>query len=119
KTGTEFYTPEKEAKDKAGNMYYMLGKNRHDCSEIRAGEIGALVKLKNAKVMSSMVALNARHSIKPVELPSATTWQAIKAVNQSDEDKIGVSLQRVIAEDSTIRYELNVETHENVLSGMG
>ncbi|MDI3503073.1 MAG: elongation factor [Candidatus Cloacimonadota bacterium] len=119
KTGTEFYTPEREAKDKAGNMYYMLGKNRHDCSEIRAGEIGALVKLKNARVMSSIVALNARHAIKPVELPCATTWQAIKAVKQSDEDKIGSSLQRVIAEDPTIRYELNVETHENVLSGMG
>ncbi len=119
KTGTEFYTPEKEAKDKAGNMYFMLGKNRHDCSEIRAGEIGALVKLKSAKVMSSIVALNARHAIKPVELPSATTWQAIKAVNQSDEDKIGSSLQRIIAEDPTLRYELNVETHENVLSGMG
>lgn len=119
KTGTEFYTPEKEAKDKAGNMYFMLGKNRHDCSEIAAGDIGALVKLKNAKVMNSIVALNARHAMKPTKLPTATTWQAIKAVNQSDEDKIGTSLQRVIAEDATIRYELNVETHENVLSGMG
>ncbi len=119
KTGTEFYTPEKEAKDKAGNMYFMLGKNRHDCTEIHAGEIGALVKLKNAKVMNSIVATNARHAIKPIELPTATTWQAIKAVNQSDEDKIGQALQRVIAEDPTIRYELNAETHENVLSGMG
>lgn len=119
KTGTEFYTPEKEAKDKAGNMYYMLGKNRHDCSEIRAGEIGALVKLKNAKVMNSIVAINARHAIPPVQLPTPTTWQALKAVNQSDEDKIGSSLQRVIAEDNTIRYELNAETHENLLSGMG
>lgn len=119
KTSQEFYTPEKEAKDKAGNTYYMFGKNRHDCSEIRAGEIGALVKLKNARVMNSIVALNARHAIMPVELPVATTWQAIKAVNQSDEDKIGTSLQRVIAEDSTIRYDLNAETHENVLSGMG
>jgi len=119
KTGTEFYIPEKEAKDKAGNMYFMLGKNRHDCSEIRAGEIGALVKLKNAKVMNSIVAPNARHAMMPTDVPTATTWQAIKAVNQSDEDKIGSSLQRVIAEDPTIRYELNAETHENVLSGMG
>ena len=119
KTGNEFYTPEKDSKDKAGNTFYMLGKNRHDCSELRAGEIGSLVKLKSARMMSSIVAINARHAIKPVELPSATTWQSIKAVNQSDEDKIGTSLQRVIAEDPTIRYDLNAETHENVLSGMG
>lgn len=119
KTGTEIYIPEKEAKDKAGNMYFMLGKTRNDTNEIRAGEIGALVKLKNAKVMNSIVAPGAKYAMQPIELPTATTWQAIKAVNQSDEDKIGSSLQRVIAEDSTIRYELNIETHENVLSGMG
>ncbi len=119
KTGTEIFIPEKDAKDKIGNMYFMLGKNRNDCSEIKAGDIGALVKLKNAKVMNSIVAPNSNKAIVPVELPSATTWQALKAVNQSDEDKIGSALQRVIAEDPTIRYELNVETHENVLSGMG
>ncbi len=119
KSGTEFFAPERDIKDKAGNMYYMLGKNRHDTSEIRAGEIGGLVKLRSARVMNSIVAPNARHTIIPVELPPATTWQAIKAMNQSDEDKIGSSLQRVIAEDSTLRYELNPETQENVLAGMG
>ncbi|PKN72089.1 MAG: elongation factor G [Candidatus Cloacimonetes bacterium HGW-Cloacimonetes-3] len=119
KTGTEIFIPEKDAKDKIGNMYYMLGKTRSDCNEIKAGDIGALVKLKNAKVMNSLVAPNSTKAMIPVELPTTTTWQALKAVNQSDEDKIGSALQRVIAEDPTIRYELNVETHENVLSGMG
>ncbi|MDD4309871.1 MAG: elongation factor G [Candidatus Cloacimonetes bacterium] len=119
KTGTEIYIPEKDAKDKAGNMYFMLGKTRNDCSEIKAGDIGALVKLKNAKVMNTIVSPGSNKAVVPVELPTATTWQALKAVNQSDEDKIGTALQRAIAEDPTIRYELNVETHENVLSGMG
>lgn len=119
KTGMEFYIPEKDAKDKAGTMYYMLGKNRNDCNEIKAGDIGALLKLKNAKVTNSIVALNSKMSMIPVQLPTPTTWQTIKAVNQADEDKIGTVLQRVIAEDPTINYELNVETHENVLSGMG
>ncbi len=119
KTGTEFYIPEKDAKDKCGNMYFLLGKNRNDCNEIKAGDVGALVKLKNAKVMNSVVAPGGKMAIIPVELPTATSWQALKAVNQSDEDKIGTALQKVIGEDPTIRYELNLETHENVLSGMG
>ncbi|MDY0150744.1 MAG: elongation factor G [Candidatus Cloacimonas sp.] len=119
KTGTEIFIPEKDAKDKVGNLYYMLGKTRSDCSEIKAGDIGALVKLKYAKAMNTIAAPGSEKAVVPVELPTATTWQALKAVNQSDEDKIGTALQRVIAEDSTIRYELNVETHENVLSGMG
>ncbi|MBP7309802.1 MAG: elongation factor G [Candidatus Cloacimonetes bacterium] len=119
KTGTEIFIPEKDAKDKIGNMYYLIGKNRHDCSEIKAGDVGALVKLKNAKVMNSIVSPGSRMAMIPVELPTPTSWQAIKAVNQSDEDKIGQALQRVIAEDPTISYELKLETHENVLAGMG
>ncbi len=119
KTGTEFFIPEKDAKDKAGNMYFMLGKTRNDTQEIKAGDIGALVKLKNSKVMNSIVPVNSRYAIKHVELPTPTYWQAIKASNQSDEDKIGSALQRVIAEDPTIRFDLNTETHENIISGMG
>ncbi|MDD3143538.1 MAG: elongation factor G [Candidatus Cloacimonetes bacterium] len=119
KAGMEFYIPEKDAKDKAGNMYYMLGKNRSDTQEIRAGEIGALVKLKNAKALNTIVALGSDLSLPVPELPTATYWQMIRAANQSDEDKIGSSLQRVIAEDPTIRFDLNLETHENVISGMG
>jgi elongation factor G len=119
KTGGEFYIPEKDAKDKAGNMYYMLGKNRHDTQEIRAGEIGALVKLKNAKALNTITATGSRLSLPMPELPTPTYWQMIRAANQSDEDKIGSALQRVIAEDPTIRFDLNLETHENVISGMG
>lgn len=119
KSGTEFFLPEKDAKDKAGNMYYMLGKTRHDTSEIRAGEIGALVKLKNARALNTIAALNSKIQLIMPELPVPTYWQMIRAANQSDEDKIGTALQRVIAEDPTIRYELNAETHENVISGMG
>jgi len=119
KAGTEFYIPEKDAKDKAGNMYYMLGKTRHDTQEIRAGEIGALVKLKHARALNTITAVNSRISLPMPELPTPTYWQMIRAANQSDEDKIGSSLQRVIAEDPSIRFELNQETHENVISGMG
>lgn len=119
KTGMEFFIPEKDAKDKAGNMYLMLGKNRHDTNELKAGEIGALVKLKNAKALNSITAIGSKIMLPAVELPSPVIWQCIKAQNQSDEDKIGQALSRVIAEDPTIRLELNQETRENVISGMG
>ncbi len=119
KAGMEFYIPEKEAKEKAGNMYYMLGKTRNDTQEIRAGEIGALVKLKNARAMNTVAAIGSKIALPMPELPSSTYWQAIRAANQSDEDKIGSALQRVIAEDPSIHFDLVQETHENVISGMG
>ena len=119
KSGMEFYIPEKDVKDKAGNMYFMLGKNRHDTQELKAGEIGALVKLKNGRALNTITAVGSKIMLPPVELPSPVMWQSIKALNQSDEDKIGQALARVIAEDPTIRLELNQETRENVISGMG
>ncbi len=119
KNSTEFYIPEKDAKEKAGNMYYMLGKNRHDTQEIVAGDIGALVKLRYAKAQNSIVQIGSKWSFPLPELPSPTYWQCLRANQQSDEDKIGSALQRVIAEDPTIRFDLNQETHENVISGMG
>lgn len=119
KTGTEFYTPEKDAKDKAGNMYFLLGKNRHDTQELKAGEIGALVKLKNSKALNTITAIGSKLQLPPVKMPSPVLWQCIKAANQSDEDKIGQALTRVMAEDCTISSDLNQETHENVISGMG
>ncbi len=119
KTGSEFYIPEKDAKEKAGNMFFMLGKNRHDTNELKAGEIGALVKLKNAKVLNSITSVGSKLRVLEVQLPSPVMWQCIKAQNQSDEDKIGQALSRVMAEDPTINAELNQETRENVISGMG
>ncbi len=119
KSGTEFYIPEKDSKEKAGNMYLLLGKNRHDVQELKAGEIGALVKLKSARSLNTLTSTGSKlEIIKPV-IPNPVYWQSIKAANQADEDKIGTALAKVISEDPTISADLNLETHENVISGLG
>lgn len=119
RTGMEFYIPEKMAKERAGNIYYMLGKSRDDTQELRAGEIGALVKLKNTRALNTIISQGSNLSLRMPELPTPTYWQAITALNQSDEEKISNALQKVIAEDPTIRFEINKETHENIISGLG
>jgi len=119
KSGMDVYVPERDGKDKIGNITYIMGKNRTDASELRAGEIGALVKLKVAKTLNTITSVGGKNEIPPVEMPTAVYWQAIKASNQADEDKIGTALSRVMGEDPTINLEINVETHENIISGMG
>jgi elongation factor G len=115
----DVFIPEKDGKDKVGNMFYLMGKNRKDTSELRAGEIGGLVKLKTAKNLCSMVKIGSHMVFPPVELPLPVYWQAIKAVNQSDEDKIGEAIAKLSNEDPTIRSIINMETHENIIAGMG
>ena len=118
-SGTEIFVPERDNKDKIGNIYYAQGKNRVDCSEIKAGEIGALVKLKYARSMTSIVQSGLPVKCKAIEFPAPVMWKTINGVSQKDEDKIGSAIQRLINEDPTIKLAINPETHENVLSGTG
>jgi elongation factor G len=119
KSGLDVFVPEKDQKDKVSSIYFFQGKNRADASELHAGEIGGLVKLKVAKGLNSIVAVNSKLAYKNVSIPSPVYWQAIKAANQNDEDKIGQALSKLLAEDPTITSTINLETHEHVLSGMG
>ncbi|HOE90786.1 MAG TPA: elongation factor G [Candidatus Cloacimonadota bacterium] len=119
KSGMDIFIPERDQKDKVSSMYFFQGKNRADASELKAGEIGGLVKLKVARGLNSIVAVNSKLSYQKIELPSAVYWQSIRAANQSDEDKIGQALSKLLAEDPTVQANINTETHENVLSAMG
>ncbi len=119
RSGMDVLIPEKDGKDKIGAVSYVQGKNRTDTTELRAGEIGGLVKLKLARGMNSIVPTNAKYCFPSPKLPSPIYWQRIRAANQSDEDKIGAALTRLLDEDPTVRLELNTETHEQILSGAG
>jgi len=119
KSGIDVVVPEKQEKDKIGSMYYVVGKNRKETDEIKAGDIGALVKLKNGRSFDSLISPSFSFRFKHIELPTTVYWQTIKAVNQSDEDKIGAALNKLLDEDPTLNLELNTETNENVLAGIG
>lgn len=115
--GVEVFIPEKDNKDKIGNIYYSQGKTRVDTGEIRAGEIGSLVKLRYARSMDSIVEYNGNYKCKPVVFPDPVMWKSIVGESQNDEDKIGTSTQRLINEDPTIHININPETKENIISG--
>jgi elongation factor G len=118
-SGTDVYIPERDSKDRIGTINLVRGKHRDDASELKAGEIGGLVKLKVGRSLNTICALNAHKTIPAPELPTPVFWQAIKAVNQSDEDKIGAALAKLLDEDQLLSLDMNAETAENVLSGIG
>lgn len=119
KNGLDVYIPEKDSKDRIGSMFFVFGKNRTDADELKPGDIGALVKMKVARNFNSIVSTHSKIRITEVSLPTPVFWQAIKAVNQSDEDKIGIALAKLLDEDSTLSMQMNAETNENVIAGIG
>jgi len=119
RSGMDVLVAEKDAKDKIGGMYLIMGKHRDDVSELHAGEMGGLVKLKSARGLNSLVNVNAKYRYPDVVLPAPVYWKAIGAVNQSDDDKIGAALARLLDEDPTIHSDFDPETKQLVLSSMG
>ena len=118
-SGSEVYVPEKNSKDRIGSMYYLVGKNRTETNEIKAGDIGGLVKTKVSRCFNSITKIGSKIKIAKPELPTPVYWQSMKAVNQHDEDKIGSALSKLLEEDPTINLEMNVDTAQNVLAGIG
>jgi elongation factor G len=115
----DVYIPEKEAKDRIGTMSFFMGKNRSETEEICAGDIGGLVKVKAIRSFNSIVKPGTTIRKKTITLPTPVFWQAIKAVNQKDEDKIGGGLTKLLDEDPTLNLSMNTEASEYVLSGIG
>ncbi len=119
KPGMEVIVPEKGLKDKIGSIYKVKGKNRTETNELKAGDIGALVKLKVARTFNTITSVNSKLKIPPPVLPTPVYWKTIRALSQGDEEKIGTGLSKLLDEDPTLKFELNTETSENVLSGVG
>jgi len=118
-SGLDMYVPEKDSKDRIGNINTVVGKNRSDISDLKAGDIGGLVKIKVARGFNSIVKIGSKIKLPDTELPTPVFWQSIKAENQSDEDKIGSSLSKLLEEDPTVSISMNAETNENVIAGIG
>ncbi|MEA2095111.1 MAG: elongation factor G [Candidatus Cloacimonadota bacterium] len=118
-SGSDVYIPEKNSKDRIGSMYFVNGKNRKDTDELKAGDIGGLVKMKVARGFNTIVNTNSKLKFREIKLPTPVYWQSIKAVNQHDEDKIGAALNKLLDEDHTLNLEMNQETAENVISCIG
>ena len=119
KSGMDVFIPEKDTKDKIGGIYHLFGKNRKDASDLKAGEIGGLVKLKYGRGLNTLVKPGEEFKFPTPEIPAPIFWQSIKAANQSDEDKIGSALNRLLDEDPTINADFNPETHEQIISCAG
>ena len=117
-SGLNVFIPEKNEKDKIGAIYKLIGKKRVEVNSLKQGEIGALVKLKNARCLCS-ITNNTELKIKPPMLPSPYVWKTIKTLNQKDEDKISEVLNKILEEEQTAFLEYNDETHEMIIACIG
>ena len=105
--------------ERIGPLSFPLGKQQRPASAVVAGDICAIGRLTRAETGDTLSDKGDPLVLKPWSMPEPLLPVAIQAHAKTDEDKLSVGLQRLAAEDPTLRIEQNQETHQIVLWCMG
>jgi elongation factor G len=105
--------------ERLGHLIVMQGKTQTAVPEIKAGDLGAVAKLKDTRTNDTLADKAAGITFPPIVFPEALLAYAIEPKSRGDEDKISSSMHRLEEEDPTIRYQRDQQTHELLLAGQG
>ncbi len=109
----------RDSDERLGSLMLMQGKSAVPVTEIRAGDIGAVAKLKETRSGDTLAAPGADVVFAPLEAPEPVLSYAIEPKSRGDEDKISTAMHRLEEEDAAIHYARDANTHELHLSGQG
>ena len=119
KKDTPLFNTNHEVSEKFSQVFVMRGKDKIEVSEIREGDIGAILKLDTTNTQDTLATKQAPLRIPPLAMPEALLSKALVSKGKGDEDKIITSLGKLLAEDKTITLQLNKETKQTIISGIG
>ena len=105
--------------EKMGKLICVKGGKQEDISCITAGDIGVVTKLTGFKTGDTLCSAKNPIELAAVSFPAPCLSMAVKVRKKGEEDKVASGLNRLSEEDATLKFETNVETKEQVLSGMG
>ena len=108
----------KDAAERLGHLLVVQGKTQTNVPEIKAGDIGAVAKLKETQT-SDVIGDKTAPPIPAIKFPEPVISYAIEPKSRGDEEKISTALHRLQEEDPTISYTRDPQTKELLLSGQG
>jgi len=117
--GDAVYNPVKEKKERIGRIVLMHANDRHEVDELRAGDIAACVGLKDVTTGDTLTDPNAVITLECMEFPDPVISLAIEPKTKGDQEKMGIALQRLAAEDPSFRLHTDEESGQTIISGMG
>ncbi|MCF0175009.1 MAG: elongation factor G [Bacteroidales bacterium] len=119
KEGQDLENPETGDKERISAIYAVAGKMKEKVTEMVAGDIGCTVKLRAAKTNITLAAPGTDIIYKTINFPASKYRTAVKAVEQKNDEKLGEALNRLSAEDPTIKVEYSKELKQIILQGQG
>jgi len=109
----------KDKKEKIGRMLLMHANSREDIDEAYAGDIVALAGLKETTTGDTLCASNAPIILERMEFPEPVIEVAVEPKTKADQEKMGVALNRLAAEDPSFRVTTDHESGQTIIKGMG
>ena len=113
------YNGDSDAEAKLGKIYTMVGNKPTEVSELFAGDIGAIAKLANTKTGDTLSTKNTPVMYGKTEYSKPYTYMKYVCKNKGDEDKVSQALQKMMAEDVTVKVVNDSENRQTLLYGMG
>ncbi len=119
KSGDDLTNADRGSKERIGTIYVCAGQNRIEVPELKAGDIGCTVKLKDVKTGNTLNGKDVEHRFDYIKYPNARYSRAIKAVNQGETEKLMAALQKMRQEDPTWVVEQSKELCQVIVRGQG
>jgi elongation factor G len=118
-SGQEVWNANREVSEKLAHLSVPLGKERLELSELHAGDIGVVAKLKNTHTNDALCRQDRPLVLQAINFPEPDISLAVRAASRSDEDKIGIGLQKLHEEDPTFHSGYDPEIRQTIIRGLG
>lgn len=117
--GDSVLNPVKRKKERVGRILQMHSNDRKEIKEVRAGDIAAAVGLKDVTTGETLCSLDKPITLERMEFPEPVISVAVEPKTKSDQEKMGVALQKLAQEDPSFRVRSDEESGQTIISGMG
>ena len=118
-SGDEVRNSSRGHPEKIGGVFISCGKNRKNIDDICAGDLGALVKLKDTHTNDTLCATKDPLILAPIIFPAPVTRSAIEAKNKGDEEKVSSGLHILEEEDPSFHFSFDTEMSQLIIEGQG
>ncbi|HNN46385.1 MAG TPA: elongation factor G [Azospira sp.] len=119
KSGDTVYNPIKSRKERVGRILQMHANNREEIKEVLAGDIAACVGLKECTTGETLCDPDAPIILERMVFPEPVIHVAVEPKTKADQEKMGIALNRLAAEDPSFRVRTDEESGQTIISGMG
>ncbi|MGM7449607.1 UNVERIFIED_ORG: translation elongation factor 2 (EF-2/EF-G) [Idiomarina abyssalis] len=117
--GDGVVNPVKNKKERVGRMVQMHSNSREEIKEVRAGDIAALIGLKDVTTGDTLCDPAHKITLERMEFPEPVISVAVEPKTKADQEKMGIALGKLAAEDPSFRVKTDEESGQTIISGMG